>query len=354
MILCLWVTGTQAQEALFTGKQGEELYQLLVNEYTPGALMNYGPTRDTMYQKVYRDVDGQVECYYTGYKTLLPLNVDPSSYLYDNGADLGITAEHIYPQSKGASEEPARSDMHCLVPAIWRVNEARSNYPFGEVPDDETDHWYYKDEDLIQIPQLEKDAYSERLNGGWGNPGLFEPRESIKGDIARAVFYFHTIYRAEAELADPDFFVDMKEVLYDWHLQDPVDAREAELNELKARYQNGKLNPYILDCSLVRRSYFDHITMDECTDADGTSIHETLQEHFFLSPNPVYDQLVIHSDASADSYLLEIFNPAGRLMIRKELRGTQSLDLSEIPSGLYTVVLTTAVGRQQASRFVKL
>ena len=51
---------------------------------------------------------------------------------------------------------------------------------------------------------------------GFGNAGKFEPRESVKGDIASAVFYFYTMYQEEANEADFEFFESMKEVLISW------------------------------------------------------------------------------------------------------------------------------------------
>ncbi len=68
----------------------------------------------------------------------LPLGVDPSSFLASNG----INAEHTWPQSKGAADEPQRSDMHNLFPAKDNVNSSRGNNPYGEIPDAETRTWY--------------------------------------------------------------------------------------------------------------------------------------------------------------------------------------------------------------------
>lgn len=356
MILCLWALCAQAQEAVFTGKQGDELYDLLTEEFRPGNLMDYGSARDSMYLKVYRDDDGYVECYYTGHKTFLPLGVDPSSFLYMGGVHLGVTAEHIYPQSKGASELPARSDLHSLVPAIWRTNEARSNYPFGEVPDSETDHWYLHDEDRVDIPETDIDAYSERLNGGFGTPGVFEPRESVKGDIARAVFYFYTIYREEALQADPDFFEEMKETLYLWHVNDPVDNNESVRNERKAQYQNGKLNPYILDCSLVRRMYFQNEDPmeEECSDEVNTSADYFQKNNFIVAPNPVMDILSVSTSSIDNKYSISVCDMFGLSYHESQVSGTTSIDVGQLPSGLYLVILKDASGRAQSQRIVKL
>lgn len=244
-----------AQQDVYPDLKGKKLLQALVSDFRPDLLIGYGPTRDSMYLNVYRNENGYIECYYSGHEVYLPIGEDPSSFIYKNGDDFGITAEHIFPQSKGASEGNARSDMHALFPAIRQVNESRSNYPFGEIPDDETDHWFSLMKDITTVPNSKLDDYSEQLNGGFGNPGKFEPRESVKGDVARAVFYFYTMYKEEADRADENFFDDMKETLIEWHYKDDVDETELLRTNLRAKFQEGKTNPYVLDCTLVDRAF---------------------------------------------------------------------------------------------------
>jgi len=322
----------QAQDDIFPLLDGNELLEALREDFKPSLLMDYGPTRDTMYLNVYRDEDGYVTCHYSGYAVFLPEGVDPSSYLYDGGDLDGITAEHIYPQSKGAGEGNARSDMHSLVPAIWQVNEGRSNYPFGEVPDDETDHWYYLLDDLTEIPTTNLNLYSERLNGGWGNPGLFEPRESVKGDVARAVFYFYTMYKSEADAADPEYFDEMKDILFEWHQQDPVDSLEYVRNFKKATYQNGKANPYILDCKLVQRAYFFDQPEIICDDDFTSSIKEDSSFSFEIYPNPVVDFL--------------------NVTFKEEFE--KRLDLSSLQKGIYFLTVIDGSGLRNVRKINKI
>lgn len=346
MILFLWsITGTVvAQDNLFPGKTGDELLDLVVSTYKPALALTYGPTRDSMYLHVYRDNDRQVTCHYTGLTRLLPDNVDPSAHLYNDDDPLSITAEHIYPQSKGAGEEPARSDMHNLIPVISRVNSARSNYPFGEIPDEETDHWYLQELDLSTAPNADRDLYSEQLNGGFGHPGRFEPQEAFKGDVARAVFYFYTMYKEEADDADPDFFWEMKDILLEWHAADPVDALEAERNLLKALFQEGQPNPFILDCSLVFRAYGD--PNSRCSSLTDTQL---LPDHspWEIFPNPVTDLLHLGETSPDQILLLDSFGRQVKL-IHRPLSGV--VDVSELTPGPY---LLYAPGLQQMTRFIK-
>lgn len=352
-MFCLCASIAAAQGDILPQYDGSDLLDRLSAEYRPSGLLSYNQARDTMYRHVYRGADGYVTCIYTGHKVFLPTDVDPSSFLYNNSDLNGITAEHIYPQSKGAGEGDARSDMHSLMPAIWRVNEARSNYPFGEVPDEETDHWYALTQDLDVIPADDIDTYSERLNGGFGNPGLFEPRESVKGDVARAVFYFYTMYTAEADAADPEYFHEMKDVLFSWHKQDPVDSLEYVLNFSKARYQQGKLNPFILDCTLVQRAYFPDNSIDLDCSGDFTSAtrEDITTTPVVAYPNPVIDILYLGLEDKAD-YNFKLTTTTGRVILSSQIPDSKTLELSTLESGVYVLTIANAEGQTVSSKLI--
>lgn len=338
-------------QTIHPDKSGDALAAAVIVDYKPTTVLTYGEARDTMYRNIYRDDQGEVSCYYTGSSLFLPLNVDPSAYLYRNGDDDGITCEHIYPQSKGASEENgnAHSDLHALAPVIWRANEARSNYPFGEVPDDETDHWYLGDQDLRDEPIHDKEAYSELLNGGWGNPGLFEPAENIKGEIARAVFYFQTMYEVEAMNADPDFFESMKTILLEWHHNDPVEQQELLWSQAKAKYQNGKANPFVLDCSLASRIYGDEAVICQ----EPTSIAESGRKlKLSIYPNPVVDILYVSIEEVPSKF--EILDLAGEVVLTSGLYNDNRIPVGSLDPGSYFLRADFASGHSEVLRFVKL
>ena len=97
------------------------------------------------------------------------------------------------------------------------------------------------------VPSNNIDEYSE------SETAYFEPREDRKGDIARSIFYFYTMY---SEVADDNFFEEQKELLKVWHENDPADEHEIERTWEIASYQQNKPNPFILDDSLIGRAYF--------------------------------------------------------------------------------------------------
>ena len=80
---------------------------------------------------------------------------------------------------------------------------------------------------LNEIPPSDINSYSESYTSS--NQDRFEPREDRKGDIARSMYYFYTIYTNEI---DYYFFEDQKDVLYQWHIQDP-----ATEDEIRAAYE---------------------------------------------------------------------------------------------------------------------
>ncbi|MCB0276923.1 MAG: endonuclease, partial [Calditrichaeota bacterium] len=215
--------------------------------YKPVTIYNYDDARDTLFSKIDKFGDS-LRCVYSGYTIYLDPNADPTTYASANDID----TEHTYPQSKGAASGNARSDMHHLFPARSQVNSSRSNNPFGDINDNETDTWYRKDTALTVIPSSKIEEYAEKDN----DLDLFEVREDHKGNTARAFFYFYTMYQSEAESADPAFFGLQKDALYTWHQQDSANPAEITRTWAIAAYQEGLPNPFILDSTLVRRAFF--------------------------------------------------------------------------------------------------
>ena len=243
IILLLFVGIPLSQDVIGEGLYEDELIDFLRENYKTSTTLGYTDARDTMYLRIDR-IDGQVKGVYTNYAVDLPdTGVDPSTHLYENG----INCEHVWPQSLYEEGEPLKSDMHALRPCKDNVNSARNNKPFNEIVDAETITWFWQDSQTSSIPSSNIDEYSE-------NHGTyFEPREDRKGDIARTMFYFYTMYSEEA---DDDFFEGQKEVLKTWHEQDPANEDEISRTWGIAGYQQNKPNPFILDDTLIERAYF--------------------------------------------------------------------------------------------------
>ncbi len=242
----------QPQTTLYPGGSGQPLLDAIRGDYTPNLTLGYDRARDSLYAYEQR-TDGQLCGVYTHYCVTLRAGADPSTDAYNKG----INAEHTWPQSLGAGSEPARSDLHHLFPAKDNVNSSRGNHPYGEIPDSETDTWYRESASQTSIPTVFIGEWSEKdnANPAPGFSARFEPRDDHKGDAARAVFYFRTIYPAAiASAGGTSFFEVMKSDLIVWHYADPVNLSEYARSAWIASLQ-GTPNPYILDSTLARRAF---------------------------------------------------------------------------------------------------
>lgn len=143
--------------------------------------------------------------------------------------------EHVWAKSHGNfqdySDLGAYSDAHNLKPCDESVNTARG----------------YKDFDNGGV------AHSEATDCNYTD-FTWEPRDEVKGDIARIIFYMHTRYSGdtgEPNLNVVDFtntfpFAQMGKLssLLEWNNQDPVDAFERRRNDVIYAWQNNR-NPFI-------------------------------------------------------------------------------------------------------------
>ena len=231
-------------EELFPDLSGADLQLKIAREFTPERTLGYRKGRDVLYTKI-DNQDSVVTGIYTGYSA----NIAPLSDTPRNDAQRQhINAEHIYPQSKGANGT-AKSDLHSLFPSRDRVNSARGNNPFADINDAVTRKWFRDDRELRTIPTESIDEYSESLTNQ-----LFEPRENKKGDVARAMFYFYTVYRYKADAIDPNFFPLQKATLCQWNTADPIDDAELTRSHKVADFQ-GNENPFAIDSTLADRTY---------------------------------------------------------------------------------------------------
>jgi len=220
---------------------------LIFSEYKTSTTLGYNSARDTMYS-VIDNYNGSVSCIYTDFSVGLISGTDPSTTMYQGG----INCEHAWPQSMGASSEPMKSDLHHLFSCKDNVNSSRSNNPYGDISDNLTNSWFYLDEVLEDIPSENMiDNYSESYTSS--NDDRFEPKENSKGNIARAMFYFNTIYPS---VSNQDFFNLQKQTLFDWHYSDLLDEVETNRTWAIASYQENIPNPFIIDPTLVWRIYF--------------------------------------------------------------------------------------------------
>lgn len=142
-----------------------------------------------------------------------------------------LNAEHTWPQSrfnKKFSTELQKSDLHNLFPTGAKINRQRSNHPFG---------W-------VQTENVETCAAS-RLGESTNAATVFEPPQSHRGNVARAIFYFSLHYQTKITDAE-------EQTLREWHNQDPADDFELQRNEKIFEIQKVR-NPFIDYPDLVQQ-----------------------------------------------------------------------------------------------------
>lgn len=175
-----------------------------------------------------------------------PTGADP--YVYSYGTSQCGTysnegncynREHMIPQSVFNAASPMVADAHFITPTDGKVNGMRADYPHGNVA---TTSWT-----SLNGSKLGTSAVS----GYTGT--VFEPINEFKGDIARMYFYFATRYENTVANYNYDmlnhtsnqvFTTPFLNMLIQWHIQDPVSAREIARNNAIYARQNNR-NPFI-------------------------------------------------------------------------------------------------------------
>ena len=149
--------------------------------------------------------------------------------------------EHTWPKSHGFPEtsQYGYTDIHHLRPTDISINSDRGNRDF----------------DIGGTSNIEAPENMSTTD-------TWEPRDQVKGDVARMMFYMDVRYDAGTQSTMPDLILvdrvgtDTSTLsdgtgelgklctLLDWHAQDPVDTVETNRNHSIYEYQ-GNRNPFI-------------------------------------------------------------------------------------------------------------
>lgn len=173
--------------------------------------------------------DDNIICFYTGWSyPKADFGNDPENW----------NREHIWSKSHGGFTNGSSegTDLHHVFPTDASVNSAKNNRDFD-----------YSDKEYIDKSGATNCYYSTYT---------WEPRDEVKGDVARVLFYMATRYEGEngeldLELVSHTFSAPNKEPYYGnlstllrWHTADPVDKTEIKRNNAIHKLQ-GNRNPFI-------------------------------------------------------------------------------------------------------------
>ncbi|WDV46417.1 endonuclease [Clostridiaceae bacterium M8S5] len=157
-----------------------------------------------------------------------------STSKYNNGGDVdNWNREHVWAKSHGdfGTRMGAGTDLHHIRPADVSVNSSRGNKNF-----DKSLYRHHEATDCFH------------------DSDSFEPRDEVKGDVARMIFYMATRYEGkhgEVDLEVVNYINNSKtpyhgilSTLLKWHKDDPVSEFERVRNDKIYKYQ-GNRNPFI-------------------------------------------------------------------------------------------------------------
>ena len=242
---------------------------------------------------------------------------------YNNGN--GWTREHVWAKSHGdfGTNPPAGTDAHHLRPCNNSVNTARSDKDFdnGGTPN-----------------SIATECYS--------TSDTWEPRDAVKGDVARMMFYMATRYEGDVagepdlELVDyitnyPDPIFGVLSTLLQWNEQDPVDDFERNRNEVVYSYQ-GNRNPFIDHPEYANAIYV----------SQPNAINEIDKENIKVFPNPIYNNVQIEKP---ENYTVDIYSILGKLIISSKKNSINSQDWN---SGTYFVAIKNELGTTIKSEII--
>lgn len=171
-----------------------------------------------------------------------------------NAEGQGWNREHMMPQSTFNSNYPMYSDLFYVIPTDARINQLRSNYPYGIAKTTTVPFYTFTNGSRISANGTPGSGYTGRV---------YEPIDEFKGDIARSLLYFAVRYEGKLglfnyyngtsaandrspldgteEKAFEDWYLAM---LLQWHNQDPVSQREIDRNNEVYALQKNR-NPFI-------------------------------------------------------------------------------------------------------------
>ncbi len=221
--------------------------------------------------------------------------------------------EHVWAKSHGGfgTTAPAGTDAHHIRPADVQVNSLRGHLDFdmGGSP-------------VSGAPGCYKDDDS------------FEPRDAVKGDVARMILYMAVRY--EGDNGEPDLEVvdyvntypqpkhGKLSTLLEWNAQDPPDDFERQRNDvIYYDYQHNR-NPFI-----------DHPEYVASIWGGPNSINDNPELNVEVYPNPATTSFTISCSDKSD-YSYAFVSLTGNVIKEDVLKsGDNNIDVSMLPKGIY-------------------
>jgi endonuclease I len=251
---------------------------------------------------------------------------------YNGGS--GWNREHVWAKSRGdfGTSKGAGTDVHHLRPSDVSVNSVRNNRNFDECIT------------CIDVVDNGFNTGSKRDANLW----TFEPRDEVKGDVARMIFYMTVRY--EGGNAEPDLELTnvllsntdqnplhaVDSTLLKWNREDPVNDWEQNRNNIIFNDYQHNRNPFIDHPELAEYLWGDSVGFVWMPDViDG--IEKVFKTTIKVYPNPTTDHITI----SGEFERTVLYNSKGQIIVESN----QSIVLlSPYPSGIYFIRVISKSG----------
>lgn len=274
-----------------------------------------------------------VTCAYSGDRTVFTGAFDWQTADYSR--------EHVFAHSwmptfpADSPEEPEYTDLHNLHPVQFsQVNAVRSNYPLGEVV-------------TVQSSYLGSKIGLNALG-----QKVFEPRDDMKGNAARALMYMSVCYNGQSgiwpfpsQISFTILYGQDQNIIKQWHEQDPPDNYEIARNEYVKSVQNNR-NPFIDNPDYACYINFANMTYD--VNACELNVSQQTNDNLIIYPIPANDEVFVQvTDATINAY--QIIDLQGRVVESQKDLATLALKLNttNFASGTYFVNVSTTKGTAQ-------
>lgn len=312
--------------------------------YTPGYINNL------MTNFYIRDTVGGMQvsiCQYTG-KVYIS---DPPYTWWGTANDPGeFTREHSLPKSwmitGGNTSNQDGADYHNLFPVDQdKANAKRSNYPYGIVQN-------------VTFQYLEG-----KLGTNSQGITVYEPRNDIKGDVARAHFYMMTCYNGNGGTWGYQNGLltyapqESQDLMKTWHEQDPPDDFERTRHEYIYSIQYNR-NPFIDFPELADCINFNTMTLySSCAITMGTEENALTTSHVSVFPNPVLESqyISIQADEAFPIQRVSVTDMNGRVVYTHNEKNNNvnlTIPTENFAGGIYFIGVLLSDGSLSSHKIV--
>jgi len=245
-----------------------------------------------------------------------------------------LNREHSLPKSwfgVGSGQEDRYSigcDYHNLYPSNAKANNAKSNYPLGEVNMSVTVTFNNG------VSKVGKSRIP--INNGQYTGNVFEPADEYKGDFARDYMYMVTCYEDYSQIWTTSYGMTMLQnntyptftpyaidLLMKWHRQDQVSEKEINRNEAVYDVQ-GNRNPFV-----DHPEYAEYIWGGQSPVPDVDAMFSV---RYYSQGNRLQVTLANFNGAQ-----YEIYSVSGIKIKENALQDDGIISCSGLPSGMYII-----------------